>query len=127
MPDLAKKYTQQLKNSDNKPFVLSRMITEFCKIALPLKLVRKLYNLFGEYTIYNAIFSTANWVEREGINDQNDLYRYLYAVCRNLKVEELDEERLQQSLQKQIHASSTTKERIKEIYDRKRTAVGQQN
>lgn len=125
MPDLAKKYTKQLAESDNKPFVLSRMITEFCMIALPLKLVIRLYKLFGEYTIYNAVFATAGWVEREHIREQEALYRYLYAVCKNMHNEERNETGQQGALQRSTADAQDTKETIREIYARKRAAVGQ--
>jgi hypothetical protein len=125
LPDLAKKYTKQLVESDNKPFVLSRMIAEFCKIALPLQLVRKLYNLYGEYTVYNAVFPTSNWVEREHIRSQDSLYRYLYAVCRNLKAEEVDEDNQQQVIEQRSQAAAQVRNEIREIYARKRVTVGQ--
>lgn len=124
MTDLAKKYTQQLEKSQKKDFVLSRMITEACRVSLPLRLVRRLCKQYGEYTVYNAVFPTADWVFREKVKDQLRVFKYLTAVCRNLRNGELETEQQQEVLERQAEMTKAISDEIREIHARKRTSKG---
>ena len=124
MTDLAKKYTKQLEKSQKKDFVLSRMIAEVCRVSLPLRLVRHLCKQYGEYTVYNAVFPTAEWVFRSNIKDQMRVFKYLTAVCRNLQKEELEITQQQEALERQTEVTKSVSNEIKEIHDRKRASKG---
>lgn len=121
MADLAKKYTKQLNTNKDKSLVLARMVAETCRIALPIHQIRRLVKMYGEYTVYNAILITSEWVARSRIKDQDHIFKYLAAVSRNLIAEENGVTRQQQSFYKLTGTTKVTTEKIREIHDRKST------
>jgi len=107
---LIKIYLEQLNKATtdkSKCFVLQRFIADTTGKSVSYNVIMKIIKLYGLMVVFNAIIA----INSKVFNTEEDLTSYLFAVCRNKYIEELQIEQ-----RKKIKSNRETTEDIKRIY-----------